>query len=206
VKAAVVALALLVPALARADSAATIDAAKPAPLSKKDQYWAAKQQAAKPLRKTNRVKLVGKKPQPVVNIFNTWTHEWIAVERNAKAVPDPLVDRFLRCHFTNEPADMDGRLASVLLEAARHFGATRVNIVSGFRAPKYNLMLRKKGRRVAKDSEHTKGHAVDFWLPGVSTEQLYNWALGHQLGGVGKYLSDGFVHVDVGRKRTWVDP
>jgi uncharacterized protein YcbK (DUF882 family) len=205
VKAAVVAFALLVPALAHADNATTTE---PAPsLSKKDAYWAEKQAATqKPLRKTNPAKLVGKKPQPVVNIFNTWTHEWIAVERNAKSVPDPLVDRFLRCHFTNEPADMDGRLAGVLLEAARHFGATRVNIVSGFRAPKYNLMLRKKGRRVARDSEHTKGHAVDFWLPGVSTEQLYSWALSHQLGGVGKYISDGFVHVDVGRKRTWVDP
>jgi uncharacterized protein YcbK (DUF882 family) len=201
VKAAVVALALLVPALAQADSATTT-----APASKKDAYWAAKAVPAKPLRKTNPAKLVGKKPQPVVNIFNTWTHEWIAVERNAKSVAEPLVDHFLRCHFTNEPADMDGRLAGVLLEAARHFGATRVNIVSGFRAPKYNLMLRKKGRRVARDSEHTKGHAVDFWLPGVSTEQLYTWALSHQLGGVGKYISDGFVHVDVGRRRTWVDP
>jgi hypothetical protein len=192
-------LALLVPAVAHADATAPV-------VSKKDAYWAAKQEKQQPIRKVNRKKLVGKKPARVVSIYNSWTHEWLAVDASAKKLPGELDDRFFRCHFTNEPTAMDDRLGKVILEAARHFGARRINIVSGFRAPKYNLMLRKKGRRVSKDSEHTRGHAVDFWLPGVSTEQLYEWAMANQIGGVGKYISDGFVHVDVGRKRTWIDP
>jgi len=193
VKAALVLAALLVPAVAHAES-------------KKDQYWNAKHTASKPLRVINRARMIGKPPAAVISIFNTWTHEWIAVDQTAKSLAQPIVDRLLRCHFTNDATGMDGRLAGVILEAARHFRVERINIVSGFRAPKYNLMLRKKGHRVARDSEHTKGHAVDFWLPGISTEQLYNWALHHQLGGVGKYISDGFVHVDVGKRRTWIDP
>jgi uncharacterized protein YcbK (DUF882 family) len=171
--------------------------------TKKDDYWADKKGAHEPLRKIDRKKLVGKKPDEVISIWNTWTHEWVAVDGKAKSVPQPQVDRLLRCHFTNQPTDMDGRLAGVLLEAARHFHAHRVNIVSGYRAPKYNLMLRKKGHNVAKDSEHTKGHAVDFWLPRVDVKDLYDWAMAHQIGGVGFYAQSGFVHVDVGRKRTW---
>jgi len=194
---------LLTPSLAAADET---DEAEKAPVAKKDQYWAAKQTPGEPLRKVNRKKLVGKPPAKVINLFNTWTHEWVSVDATARRLPDGIPDRFLRCHFTNEPTDMDKRLSGVVLEAARHFGKRRVNIVSGFRAPKYNLMLRKKGRRVSRDSEHTRGHAVDFWLPGVSVEQLYEWAMANQIGGVGKYISDGFVHVDVGRKRTWIDP
>jgi uncharacterized protein YcbK (DUF882 family) len=193
----VVAIAVLVAAA----SPAAADA-----LSKKEARWQEKQAAGKPLRKLDRKKLLGKPAAKVISIYNTWTHEWVAVEAKLKALPKQLTDRLLRCHFTNEPTDMDNRLSEVVLAAARHFGATRVNIVSGFRAPKYNLMLRKKGRRVAKDSEHTRGHAVDFWMPGVSTEELYRWAMRNQLGGVGKYVSDGFVHMDVGKKRTWVDP
>jgi hypothetical protein len=195
VRAALVVAALLVAAPAAAEEH----------VSKKDARWNEKQAAAKAPRKLDRKKLVGKPAAKVISLYNTWTHEWVAVDAKAKALPQPITDRLLRCHFTNEPTEMDNRLSGAVLAAARHFGASRINIVSGYRAPKYNLMLRKKGRRVAKDSEHTRGHAVDFWMPGVSTEALYSWAMSRGLGGVGKYVSDGFIHMDVGRRRTWVD-
>jgi uncharacterized protein YcbK (DUF882 family) len=174
--------------------------------SKKDEYWAAKSDKHKPLRTVDRKKLVGKKPAKVISIYNGHTDEWIAVDARAKKIPDPQVDRLLRCHFTNEPTEMDHKLGGVLLEAARHFKVDRINIVSGYRAPKYNLMLRKKGHRVARDSQHTHGNAVDFYLPGISTDALYEFEMAHQIGGVGKYISDGFVHVDTSKKRTWIDP
>ena len=174
--------------------------------SKKDQYWADKQGDHPPLRSVNRKKLVGKKPGKVITIWNNHTDEWYAIAASAKTIPQADVERLLRCHFTNEPTTMDKRLGKVLLDAARHFDKRRINIVSGYRAPKYNLILRKKGRRVARDSEHTHGNAVDFYIPGVSTEELYQWEMANQIGGVGKYVSDGWVHVDTGRKRTWIDP
>ncbi len=199
-------LAVAAPAPARADGAAgapVATAATAAQPAKKDARWAAKQHASKPLRQVDRAKLVGKAPAKLVSFYNQWTHEWLAVDAAARRVPDEVSDRFLRCHFTNEPTEMDGRLLGKVLDAARHFGVDRVHVVSGFRAPKYNLILRKKGREVARDSAHTKGHAVDFWLPGVGVQSLYDWAMKHQMGGVGFYKNSGFVHLDVGKKRTW---
>ena len=171
----------------------------PAAASKKAAYLDGKRpaRAAAP-------RLTGKPPTPVVNLRNTWTDEWMVVELAGKlAVPDDQVDRFLRDHYTNDPTHMDPKLIGVLREAAAHFGARRIEIVSGFRAPKYNLMLRKKGHEVAKDSQHTQGHAVDFRIPGVDVRDLEKWAVDRRKGGVGLYLDSKFIHVDVGPFRRW---
>lgn len=155
-------------------------------------------------------KRIGKDPVKVINIFNTWTHEFVVVDYTGKATgktklqtTEEAVNRFLRCHFTDEPTEMDKRLFKVLVDAANHFGSQRVDIISGFRAPKYNLMLRKKGHGVARRSQHKLGNAVDFRVRGVATSKLRSWARNLRLGGVGYYPSSGFVHVDVGPVRTW---
>ncbi|HTJ43818.1 MAG TPA: DUF882 domain-containing protein [Kofleriaceae bacterium] len=142
----------------------------------------------------------------LVNLYNTWTHEWLALDASGKdraPAPADVVDHFLRCHYTNEPTTMDPRLVKILLDAANHFHVDTVQIVSGFRHPKYNLMLRKKGHQVARDSQHTHGNAVDFYLPGVPIKDLHAWAVAQKLGGVGLYLQSGFVHMDVGKVRYW---
>ncbi|MBZ0234306.1 MAG: DUF882 domain-containing protein [Deltaproteobacteria bacterium] len=189
-----------------------VAAAQPAvaipPASKKAEYLAAKQApaaAAKPAKAKVSPRKVGAPPPKVISVYNTWTHEWIALDADTKAgLPaETTVNRFLRCHFTNQPTKMDGTLARALREAARHFGRDRIDIVSGFRAPKYNLMLRKKGRQVARDSQHSHGNAVDFRIPGVDVRAVEAWARRLRLGGVGLYLGSGFVHVDTGRVRYW---
>lgn len=199
--------------LARADDTAT----------KKSQYLAAKaaattDAAASAAWQAALRERIGKEPEKVVNIFNTWTHETVAVEagdarasvgsvrqalREARDSVNRIANQHLRCHFTNEPGAMDPRLFKVLVGAARHFGVERVEIISGFRASKYNLNLRKKGRQVARNSQHTKGNAVDFRLVGVNTRRLRDFARALRLGGVGYYPRSGFVHVDVGPVRTW---
>lgn len=145
---------------------------------------------------------IGRPPAEVISIFNTWTHEFLPVDR-ADDVPEEHIDSFFRCHFTNRPTDMDGRLFRALIDAARHFGKGRIDIVSGFRAPKYNLMLRKKGREVARSSQHTLGSAIDFRLPGVPVTRLHAWARSRRLGGVGFYRASGFIHMDTGPVRYW---
>ena len=113
-------------------------------------------------------------------------------------------DRFLRCWFTEEsPEAIPPVLVERILAAAHTFDSRHVRIISGFRHPKYNTMLRKKGREVAKTSQHTLGHAVDFNLAGVGIADLYPWLLRTHQGGVGVYRHSGFVHIDTGRKRTW---
>jgi len=142
----------------------------------------------------------GAKPAPLVNLYNEHTHEWLAVDATT---PPQIADRFLRDHFTNESTKMEPRLVSILVAAAQHFHSDIVDVVSGFRHPKYNLYLRKKGHQVARDSQHTHGNAVDFFIPNVDTRVLQAWAKQQKVGGVGIYLESKFVHMDTGPIRFW---
>ncbi len=144
----------------------------------------------------------GVKPSKLVNLYNQWTHDWLAIETTELPTLGQ-VNLFLRDHFTNEATKMDPKLIGVVVSAAKQFKSDFVGVVSGFRHPKYNLMLRKKGRQVARDSQHTHGNAIDFRLPTVSTKKLHDWAKAQKLGGVGIYLSSGFVHMDTGPIRFW---
>jgi uncharacterized protein YcbK (DUF882 family) len=144
----------------------------------------------------------GTKPAKLVNLYNTWTNEWLAVEPD-RLPAQPTIDRFLRDHFTNEPSPMEPRLITMALSAAKNFRSDTVHVVSAFRHPKYNLILRKKGHQVARDSQHTHGDAIDFYLPNTPTLALHAWAKNQQIGGVGLYLESGFVHMDTGKVRYW---
>lgn len=138
----------------------------------------------------------------VVYARNLHTHEVMPLE--GPGLTADARERFLRCWFTEEaPEGIPPVLVERILAAAHTFESRHVRIISGFRHPKYNKMLRKKGREVAKKSQHTLGHAVDFNLAGVSIKALYPWLRKTHDGGVGVYRYSGFVHIDTGRKRTW---
>jgi hypothetical protein len=186
------ALAVIAGVLAASTAIAHADHAT----SKKDRERAGKAVHRKPLP------TVGKPPPALVNLYNSWTHEWLAVVPG-EPPPQAMIDRFLRDHYTNRPTAMEPRLIEILLAAATHFRADTVFVVSAFRHPKYNLILRKKGHQVARDSAHTKGNAVDFYLPRVTTAQLHTWAKEQAIGGVGLYLGSGFIHMDTGKIRYW---
>jgi Bacterial protein of unknown function (DUF882) len=189
---------------ATAPSAVASDgtAADPRRAAKKDRDLADKRARAAlgPLAPVTRV---GVKPTPLINLMHRWTQETLAVPALGAAPPLPLQRRLLRDHYTNETTEIAGRLVPTLVAAATAFRVSRVEIVSAYRHPKYNLILRKKGHQVARDSEHSHGQAVDFRLPGVTTERLASWALGRRMGGVGTYLQSRFVHMDVGPIRRW---
>jgi uncharacterized protein YcbK (DUF882 family) len=149
-------------------------------------------------------KRIGKPPAPILNLKNGWTDETLVLDAAAGAsVDQETFNRFLRCHYTNAETMMDSRLVAVLVDAAVHFNAQKIEIVSGFRAPKYNLMLRKKGHEVARNSQHSEGHAVDFRIPGVTTNDLHSFVRSLKLGGVGIYRESEFVHADTGPIRFW---
>jgi len=137
-----------------------------------------------------------------VTLFNLKTHEALPVVDRA---PPGHAEwsRLVRCHFTGTVAWVDPRLAVEAVAVARAFGANRIEIVSGYRDPKYNRLLRKKGREVARQSLHTRGQAVDFRLPGVPTRRVRDWLLRRRAFGVGYYPDTGFVHLDVGPARRW---
>lgn len=149
----------------------------------------------------------GQRAEQPIWAHNLRTHE-IRVLTGSAGLADGAAGQaarseFFRCWFTHGEGPIPVELVARIVAAAAHFGVREVQIISGFRHPKYNLLLRKKGREVAETSEHTEGHAVDFLLPGVETRTLYDWLLARHDGGVGFYPVSAFVHIDIGRKRTW---
>ncbi len=143
----------------------------------------------------------GSRITPVVTLFNLKTREALPLLPGDNLAH--RFDSFLRDHFTNQATDMDGDLVQALLSAAHHFGAPRIDVVSGYRSPKYNLMLRKKGRQVAENSQHCLGRAVDFRIHGIATPDLLKFVRTLRMGGVGFYPHSQFIHCDTGPIRFW---
>ena len=118
------------------------------------------------------------------------------------------INRFLRDWRKNEPARMDPRLLDLVWEIYDRSGAKDyIHIVSAYRSPTTNTMLRGRSRSsgVAKNSQHTLGKAMDFYIPDVKLAKLRALAMQAQVGGVGYYPTSGspFVHLDVGNVRAW---
>ncbi len=76
-------------------------------------------------------------------------------------------------------------------------------IISGYRTPETNAMLRGRSDGVASHSLHMDGKAIDIRVAGVPLHALRRAALSLRAGGVGYYPASDFVHVDVGRVRAW---
>lgn len=132
----------------------------------------------------------------------------ITYKRNGRYVQDGLnqINRFLRDWRRNESTKMDPRLLDVLWEVYRATGARDyIHIVSAYRSPATNEMLRKRSRGVANKSQHMLGKAIDFYIPGVKLSDLRRVGLKLHAGGVGYYPKSGspFVHLDVGNVRHW---
>ena len=113
---------------------------------------------------------------------------------------------FLADWRTKEPTKMDPALFDLLWSVYRQVGANQpINIVSSYRSPKTNAMLRSKSSGVAENSQHMKGKAIDFFIPGVNLSTLREAVMRHQVGGIGYYPTSGspFVHADTGSVRAW---
>lgn len=116
------------------------------------------------------------------------------------------LDWFMRDWRKDESVSMDPHLFDVLWEAYREVDAnTPIQVVCGYRSPETNSMLRARSSGVAEISQHTAGHAMDFFIPGVALDKLRTVGLRLQRGGVGFYPSSGspFVHLDTGTIRHW---
>ena len=116
------------------------------------------------------------------------------------------LNRFLRDWRRNEPTKMDPRLFDLVWEAYQRVGGRDyIHVVSAYRSPATNSMLRGRSKGVAKNSQHTLGRAMDFYIPGVKLAKLREAGLKMGGGGVGYYPTSGapFVHLDVGSVRHW---
>jgi len=133
----------------------------------------------------------------------------IVFKRNGQYVQAGLnqLNQFLRDWRHNDPAKMDPALFDLVWEVYQEVGGSQpINVVSAYRNPATNAALRAvAGSGVAENSQHMKGHAMDFFIPGISLTKLRAVAMRKQVGGVGFYPTSGspFVHLDTGNVRAW---
>jgi uncharacterized protein YcbK (DUF882 family) len=148
-------------------------------------------------------------PDGALTIYNVHTNEWLRVKYrdaagnyNLAALDD--LNHILRCHHTGEVAAMDVRVIEHVNLVQKTLGGDgEIHVISGYRSPAYNAMLVKRNRRVARQSLHVEGQAIDLNIPGVHPRQIRQAALKLQYGGVGYYPRSQFVHLDCGPFRFW---
>ncbi len=124
----------------------------------------------------------GKYIRPALDEVNYFMRDWR--EDSVKKIDRHQIDIIAATHHmldTNEPFQM----------------------LSGYRSARTNAMLRRRSRRVAKDSYHIKGMATDLRLSSRSVSQMARAAVACRGGGVGRYSRNNFVHMDCGPLRTW---
>ena len=143
-------------------------------------------------------------------LYYTHTKETarIVFKRNGQYVQSGLneLNQFLRDWRRNEPTKMDPQLFDIIWEAYKMSGARDyIHVVSAYRSPATNEMLRRTRGGQAKKSQHMVGKAMDFFIPGVKLSKLREIGFKLQGGGVGYYPKSGspFVHFDTGNVRAW---
>ncbi|GFE50219.1 hypothetical protein So717_19720 [Roseobacter cerasinus] len=127
---------------------------------------------------------------------------WIEGEYIRDAVKE--INHFMRDWRTDGVTSMDLRTIDIMSAAHNLLDATEpYMLLSGYRSPQTNAMLRSRSRGVAKNSLHMKGQAADLRLSSRTVAQVARAAAACRGGGVGKYSRSNFVHMDCGVVRTW---
>lgn len=114
------------------------------------------------------------------------------------------INIFMRDWRTGEAIGVDPRTVDVAAASHRLLQTNEpYMMLSGYRSPRTNAMLRRSSGGVARNSLHMVGKAADLRLKSRSVNQMYNAAMSCRAGGVGKYSRSNFVHMDCGPVRNW---
>ncbi len=144
-----------------------------------------------------------------LRLYHTHTGEKLEVvyKRLGRYIPTALeeINRLCRDHRSGEIYAIDPGLLDQLhtLQSATTGRDGCFEIISAYRSPKTNNMLRRTGNGVAKRSLHMLGKAIDVRLTDYRLSRLHRAALAMKAGGVGYYPKSGFIHLDTGRARAW---
>jgi uncharacterized protein YcbK (DUF882 family) len=114
------------------------------------------------------------------------------------------LDWVFRDPSAEEATPMDPRLFDLLHAMVLQLDSQeRYQVISGYRAPETNAARARQSRNVSTVSLHMSGMAADVKLPDRASLGLARLAAEANLGGVGLYRRDGFVHLDCGPARRW---
>jgi uncharacterized protein YcbK (DUF882 family) len=146
----------------------------------------------------------------IINLSNEHTNESGSFTYMVNGVYDSAtldkLNWFLRDWRLDEPTKMDPRLFDIVWEVYRESGSTQpIDVLSGYRSPQTNAMLRRRSRQVAAHSQHMEGRAIDAHFVDVGTARIRDIAMRMQEGGVGFYPTGAtpWVHIDSGSVRYW---
>ena len=146
----------------------------------------------------------------ILSFHHTHSNEDLTVtfKRDGRYDEEALkqLNHYLRDWRTQDQTVMDRHLFDILWEVYRDVDAKKpIQIISAYRSPATNAMLRRRSSGVARFSQHMLGHAMDLYIPDVPLEQIRFAGLRLQRGGVGFYPASGspFVHLDTGSIRHW---
>ena len=127
---------------------------------------------------------------------------WVEGDYIKDAVQE--VNHFMRDWRTGDVKNMDLRTIDIMAASLNLLDVSEpYMLLSGYRSPKTNAMLRSRSSGVAKNSLHLKGQAADLRLSSRSVSQIGRAAASCAAGGVGRYSGSNFVHMDCGPVRTW---
>jgi uncharacterized protein YcbK (DUF882 family) len=127
---------------------------------------------------------------------------WIEGEYIAPALEE--INYFMRDWRDNAVHPIDARTVDILTAAHRLMETDEpYTLLSGYRSPATNAMLRRRSSGVARNSRHLRGEAADVQLQSRSVNQMYRAARACNAGGVGRYSRSQFVHMDCGPVRSW---
>src|SRR6056297_2222842 len=137
----------------------------------------------------------------ILSFYHTHTGEKlrVAYAEGDHHIPGVLdeISNFLRDFRSGEAHQMDPQLLDILHHLQQSTGGKGpFEIISAYRSPQTNEMLRSSSNGVAQRSLHMEGRAMDIRLRGVDTRQLRRAALDLKAGGVGYYQSSDFIHID----------
>lgn len=114
------------------------------------------------------------------------------------------INSFLADFRTGDEIEIDPDLLDLVYDVRASLGSSETfEVISAYRSPKTNGLLRSQISGVALNSQHLLGKAIDVRLRDVKTSELRNAAIALQRGGVGYYEKSDFVHIDTGRVRQW---
>jgi len=127
---------------------------------------------------------------------------WIEGEYVGEAIHE--INVFMRDWRNGKTINYDIRNVDIMSAAHRLMDATEPYLLlSGYRSPETNAMLRRRSGGVARKSLHMKGQAADLRLQSRTTAQMARAARSCAAGGVGRYSGSNFVHMDCGPGRSW---
>ena len=127
---------------------------------------------------------------------------WIEGDYIRDAVKE--INYFMRDWRTDDVHGIDLRTIDIMAASHNMLDATEpYTLLSGYRSPATNALLRSRSRGVAKNSRHLLGQAADLQLKSRSVSQMFRAAKACRGGGVGRYSRCNFVHMDCGPVRTW---